>query len=141
VDSRRREEGLELLARAIMRRPRFAWALAWLGEGLRRDGRREEARRALDAAAACDPRCFFARAWSARLALDESDFRRALAHAQAAMRRRPQSALAIGLRGRALLAMGRASAARGDLELASALEPKDAETHRLRDESIRLCDA
>jgi len=141
MDSARRGAGLEVLARLTERRPRFAWALAWLGEGLRRDGRLEEARRALDAAAHAGARCFFARAWSSRLAFDESHFVRALAHAQAALRLRPRSALAIGLRGRALLALGRARDARGDLELASALEPKDDETRRLRDESIRLCGA
>lgn len=110
--------------------PARAWAMAWFGEGLRRDGRPDEARPVLEAASALAPGHWLSRAWLARVLLDLKEPRRALGHARAALRLRPEHPFPNAVAGEALWRLGRREAARPLLDAARWLGPNDPETSR-----------
>lgn len=117
---------------AVSARPGLAgaWAMAWFGEGLRRDGRAPEARRVLEAASALSPGHWLSRAWLARVLLDLKDPRGALPHARAALRLRPDHSFPNAVVGESLWRLGRREAARPHLDAARWLGPRDPETSR-----------
>ena len=110
--------------------PAGAWAMAWFGEGLRREGRSPEARRVLEAASALSPEHWLSRAWLARVLLDLKDPGGALPHARAALRLRPEHPFPNAVAGESLWRLGRREAARPLLDAARWLGPRDPETAR-----------
>lgn len=110
--------------------PARAWAMAWFGEGLRREGRSGESRRVLEAASALAPGHWLSRAWLARVLLDLKKPRPALGHARAALRLRPDHPFPNAVAGESLWRLGRREEARPHLDAARWLGPNDPETGR-----------
>ncbi|MFI5360867.1 MAG: tetratricopeptide repeat protein [Elusimicrobiota bacterium] len=137
IDSPSRSEGLEDLRRALRLDPSCVPARAWLGEGLRRDGRLPEAIEQLDRAVAAGEAAFWPRLWRGRALLDAGDYDGAVKDFDAAALRRPDDAFTLKWRGAARLRAGRSAEAVLDLERSCLLSAKDGEAAALLSDARR----
>ena len=129
IQDGRVESGVDLLRKRIAETPNDASIRVTLGEGLRRLGRRDDARLQFDAAIELTPNDPWV--WYNRglLSLESGRADDALADLDMALTLRPDDVATLNERGKALSALGRRDEALASFERAVALAPDSVEAH------------